>query len=142
MFIETIYDVEAFNGSMEKIQQMMRNGNFGGTRTRRFGIRGDIESAFGWHAGEPGQPITDNSITDEMRAIWLEKLIPDEDTIKTMDEIDKPAVPGSEDSSPREIIRWMQNKRRELLGLEPTEEKKKRRADTMEATLKLLLDNT
>lgn len=138
----TIYDETAFNEAMLKLQDLLKSGRFVGTGTRRDGIKGDIEAAFGWHAGEPGQPITDPSISDEMRGKWLNELIPTEDEIAKIAGLDENTMQGHPQSSPREIIRWMKNKRHELLGEEPSPDEIAERKRLAQENLQLLIDNS
>jgi hypothetical protein len=111
-----VYDLAMFDNAMEEVRGMLQKGNFKGTGTRRRGLTGDIEAVFGWHAGDPDQPITDNTVTDEHRGRWLERLLIDVERLGTIEDSEIELIKGDSQSTPRSIVDWMQDRKQVLLG--------------------------
>ena len=117
---------------IDEVIEYIKNGNLRGSRTRFMGIKGDIESAFGWHYPEKGQPKTDNSVTDIDKAEFLDKVL----EVLGESEIDMniPVYEEIKESTPRDLKKWMENKRNELRGnktAEQLEEEERLRRGTL-----------
>lgn len=117
---EVIFMKDDVERKLDEVIEFIKQGNLRGSRTRFMGIRGDIESAFGWHYSEKGQPKTDNSVTDLDKADLLDKVLEALDESKI--DMDKRVYEDIEGSTPREMKKWMEYKRNELRGSKTAEQ--------------------